>query len=237
MTCLSDGFAILGLSAAVIAYGMRRCFDIIENQGRGLMTQDALWPTLIVVALVALLIGMLIGRFVGGARKKADQMAAELQAERDRAAEYRQSVDAHFDKTATLFVSMAGSYKELFDHLSSGYEKLSDKSSRELFRERVDSMLTTAEPARQALTDAGEAPTAAPTETETMAATESSAEDAAPVPAPEAESASSSTDAGQDAIAGEGAPAMPEGEAVLDATAPDEPLLPEAERREKARET
>lgn len=197
------------------------------------MTQDALWPTLIVVALVALLIGMLIGRFVGGARKKADQMAAELQAERDRAAEYRQSVDAHFDKTATLFVSMAGSYKELFDHLSSGYEKLSDKSSRELFRERVDSMLTTAEPARQALTDAGEAPN----ETETMAATESSAEDAAPVPAPEAEPASSSTDAGQDAIAGEGAPAMPEGEAVLDATAPDEPLLPEAEQREKARET
>jgi len=54
---------------------------------------------------------------------------------------YRKEVETHFDKTATLFVSMAGSYKELFEHLSSGYEKLSSGSARTLFQQRVDALL------------------------------------------------------------------------------------------------
>jgi len=36
---------------------------------------------------------------------------------------------------------MAGSYKDLFEHLSSGYEQLSSGSARQLFRDRVVSLL------------------------------------------------------------------------------------------------
>ena len=36
---------------------------------------------------------------------------------------------------------MAGSYKEMFEHLSSGYEKLSSGSSREMLQQRVDVLL------------------------------------------------------------------------------------------------
>jgi len=105
------------------------------------MVQEAMWPAIIVSAVVALFFGFLVGRFAGGSRKKADQLAAELEEKKEETERYRRQVDEHFDKTATLFVSMAGSYKELFDHLSSGYEQLSDKSARDLFRERVDAML------------------------------------------------------------------------------------------------
>ena len=36
---------------------------------------------------------------------------------------------------------MAGSYKDMFEHVSSGYEKLSTGSARELFQQRVDALL------------------------------------------------------------------------------------------------
>jgi len=166
------------------------------------MVQEAMWPAIIVAALVSLFLGFLVGRFAGGPRKRADQLAAELEEKKDEAARYRQEVDAHFDKTATLFVSMAGSYKDLFEHLSSGYEQLSDKSARDVFRDRIDAMLVGSTPEHRMIAESE--PASIASAAEAVDAAETSVEaPAAPV--------------AEDAIADQGAPAMPDGEPMVGA--------------------
>jgi uncharacterized membrane-anchored protein YhcB (DUF1043 family) len=106
------------------------------------MSGQALWAFVIVLVLVAAGLGFFFGRVSNSGMKERLREAEEAVGRKDsELAAYRREVDAHFDKTATLFVSMAGSYKSLFEHLSSGYEKLSDGSSRDLFRERVATLL------------------------------------------------------------------------------------------------
>jgi len=179
------------------------------------MTMEAMWAMVVVGVLLALVIGFLVGRYAGGPRKKADQLAEELEREKEAAASYRKAVDTHFDETATLFVSMAGSYKALFQHLSSGYEKLSDGSARDLFGDRVHSMLlgVDAEQARLAGALSGDGRRE-------------------PVSGDEAASV---TDGAADSGAGDAAPSMPEGEPVVESSPVEEPVIPEAERREKDR--
>ena len=72
------------------------------------MMAEAYWPAVVLGVVIALVLGFLIGRYAGGPRKKADQLAEELEREKAAAASYRKAVDTHFDETATLFVSMAG---------------------------------------------------------------------------------------------------------------------------------
>jgi len=106
------------------------------------MSGQALWAFVIVLVLVAAGLGFFFGRARSGGMKERLREAEEALGRKDsEIAAYRREVDAHFDKTASLFVSMAGSYKDLFEHLSSGYEKLSEGSSRDLFRERVATLL------------------------------------------------------------------------------------------------
>lgn len=179
------------------------------------MVAEAYWPAVILGVVIALVLGFLIGRYAGGPRKKADQLAAELEREKEAAASYRKAVGTHFDETATLFVSMAGSYKALFQHLSSGYEKLSDGSARDLFGDRVHSMLlgVEAEQARLAGALSGDGRQE-------------------PVSGDEAvETTAMAPDSG----AGDAAPSMPEGEPVVESSPVEEPAIPEAERREKDR--
>jgi uncharacterized membrane-anchored protein YhcB (DUF1043 family) len=183
------------------------------------MVAEAYWPAVILGVVIALVLGFLIGRYAGGPRKKADQLAAELEQQKEAAAEYRKAVDRHFDETATLFVSMAGSYKALFQHLSSGYEKLSDGSARDLFGERVHSMLLGAEAEQAKLAEAA----AGDGRREPVSGDEAAATADA--------DAAVATDSG----AGDAAPSMPEGEPVVEPTPVEEPVIPEAERREKDR--
>ncbi|MBA4742724.1 MAG: DUF1043 family protein [Azoarcus sp.] len=106
------------------------------------MTGQAMWAFVIVAVVAAALIGFLFGRTNGnGAKQKLKELEADLQGKDRELAVYKREVDAHFDQTASLFVSMAGSYKALFEHLSEGYAKLSDGSDRDLFRERVATLL------------------------------------------------------------------------------------------------
>ncbi len=193
------------------------------------MTTEVLWALGVGAAVLAVVIGFFVGRMTGGPKKKVAALSAELERAQEENSRYRKEVDAHFDKTATLFVSMAGSYKALFEHLSSGYEQLSDGSARDLFRQRVDASL---------LIGAPEGRTDPLTQGEPVATT---GEHGAPVEetraeTPETASTPISNGECDDVSAGDQAsPAMPDGEPVLDTAQPESPGLPEAERRAQAR--
>ena len=166
------------------------------------MTPQTAWLLAISAVVIVGVIAFFVGRSSAGTKGRIDELEAELARKSEEAERYRKEVDAHFDKTATLFVSMAGSYKELFEHLSAGYDKLSGASARERFQERVDALLPrrVVEPAASgallagaataaaaASPDAGEGAAPAP---ETVAVAETApvtVVDAAPAPAPEAE--------------------------------------------------
>ena len=105
------------------------------------LTPQTAWLIAISAVVIVGIIAFFIGRKTAGTRERIDALEAELDRKQQEVAGYRKEVEAHFDKTATLFVSMAGSYKELFEHLSTDYEKLSTGSARELFQQRVDALL------------------------------------------------------------------------------------------------
>lgn len=121
------------------------------------MSGQALWAFVIFMVLAAAALGFFFGRVsTKGMQQKLQEVEDELGRKDAEISAYKNRVESHFDKTATLFVSMAGSYKALFEHLSSGYEQLSDgRSGRDLFRERVATLLLD-EP-RQAEPDARDA--------------------------------------------------------------------------------
>lgn len=105
------------------------------------MTVLELWVVVVMVAVIAGVIGFFAGRQTAGSKERVDELEAALGREKAALADYRDKVDAHFDKTAGLFVSMAGSYKDLFEHLSAGYEHLAPGASRALFKDRVSALL------------------------------------------------------------------------------------------------
>lgn len=150
------------------------------------------------VALVMLVLGFLLGRIFGGARSRVVELEMELARQQTELSDYKQEVEAHFDKTASLFVSMAGSYKDLFDHLSSGSERISAGPARKRFRERVDALLIGEAADRMQLSDAAAvaaagAVTAAALDEPDDAADTPDAPSAEPAQTPPAEPAASSS--------------------------------------------
>jgi len=106
------------------------------------MTEQTLLLIGGLAVFIAALIGFVVGRSpIGGKTKRVAALEAEVSRQQDEIAGYKRDVESHFDKTATLVASMAGSYKDLFEHLSSGYEHLSSGSARQLFRDRVVGLL------------------------------------------------------------------------------------------------
>ena len=105
------------------------------------MTPQTAWLIAISAVVIVGVVAFFIGRSSAGTKDRINELEAELSSKKAEVEGYRKEVEQHFDKTATLFVSMAGSYKEMFEHLSSGYEKLSTGSARELFQQRVDALL------------------------------------------------------------------------------------------------
>ena len=105
------------------------------------MTPQTAWLIAISAVVIVGVVAFFIGRSTAGTKDRIDELEAELSSKKAEVEGYRKEVEQHLDKTATLFVSMAGSYKEMFEHVSSGYEKLSTGSARELFQQRVDALL------------------------------------------------------------------------------------------------
>lgn len=110
------------------------------------MTETEIWTITAIAVVIAALIGFAIGRKQQpGSNDKLKTLSeeyelrlAEKQAEID---DYRDRVHSHYEKTAGLFVSMAGSYKELFDHLSEGYEQIGDNATQKILPERAGALL------------------------------------------------------------------------------------------------
>lgn len=179
------------------------------------MTPQTAWLLAISAVVIVGVIAFFVGRSTAGTKARIDELEDELARRRTEADAYRKEVDAHFDRTAALFVSMAGSYKELFEHLSSGYDKLSAGAGRERFQQRVDALLvgrSAVAPAAGALL-AGEAVSpagdAAPASAVAGAAEPAAAMDAA---APAGDAGSAPEAAGEAAPAADG-----EGVAVVEA--------------------
>ena len=105
------------------------------------MTPQTAWLIAISAVVIVGVVAFFIGRSTAGTKGRIDELEAELSSKKAEVEGYRKEVEQHLDKTATLFVSMAGSYKDMFEHVSSGYEKLSTGSARELFQQRVDALL------------------------------------------------------------------------------------------------
>lgn len=99
------------------------------------------WVILGAAVVLAALLGFVVGRMGGGSSSRVSELESEVARQKDELSGYKREVEAHFDKTAALFVSMAGSYKELIEHLSSSYHRLGEDGTRELFRDRVNSLL------------------------------------------------------------------------------------------------
>jgi uncharacterized membrane-anchored protein YhcB (DUF1043 family) len=144
------------------------------------MTTETAWLLAILAVIIAGGIGYFVGRRSATDRKRIEELESEIRRKQDQSDDYRKEVATHFDKTATLFVSMAGSYKELFEHLSTGYEKLSAGSAREILHQRVDALLVGN--SHEAIDDVlltDEGPEAMPAQTEAPAETEHAPEAAA----------------------------------------------------------
>jgi uncharacterized membrane-anchored protein YhcB (DUF1043 family) len=127
------------------------------------MDMEWIWVIAIVMAAAA---GGAGGFFIGRSRSQAVEQIRALRSEVDRQqtqlSAYRQEVEAHLDKTATLFVDMAASYKAVFEHLAEDYERLSDGTARAHLKARIGTLLL--DDARaQALLEAAGSSAAVPT--------------------------------------------------------------------------
>ncbi len=119
------------------------------------MTTTTIWTIFVLAVILAGLIGFAVGRRhrPGGEAqmkdfaKQYDEQLAQKQAELEA---YQNKVHEHYDKTANLFKDMAGSYKELFDHLSVGYEKLGNFSEQRVLPERAGALLDGADTQKKA---------------------------------------------------------------------------------------
>jgi len=105
------------------------------------MSATAAW-ILIALALIAVgIVGYLLGRRSSPGRQHLESLEADLERQRHELSEYRQSVNAHFEKTASLFTNMAGSYRDLYDHLSESYGRLADAPAQRMLPDRPGALL------------------------------------------------------------------------------------------------
>lgn len=110
------------------------------------MTSIEIWATAIVAVIIAVIVGFLLGRRQPvGSPEQVEQLTqaherqlAQTQAELDA---YREEVHLYHEKTANLFVSIAAPYKEMFDHLTEGYDKLGNFTEQKVLPDRAGALL------------------------------------------------------------------------------------------------
>ena len=149
------------------------------------MTEQQLWMIFVTAVVTAAVVGFVFGRISGGGKARVASLEAEVSRQKEQLSGYKRDVESHFDRTATLVAPMAGSYKDLFEHLSAGYEQLSSGSARQLFRDRVVALLVGG-------------PSAASTADKVSAALAAAGAPLEPAAANEADAAQSAVEAAED---------------------------------------
>lgn len=104
------------------------------------------WGILILTVIFSGLIGFVLGRHKApGGQSEINNLMQEydqqLKSKQNELETYQQLVHEHYDTTADLFKNMAGSYKEMFDHLSAGNEQLGNLSDKRVLPERAGALL------------------------------------------------------------------------------------------------
>jgi len=110
------------------------------------MFEIEIWAVLIAAVIIAGLIGFFTGRRQApGGQNEIDKLIQEyeqkLSQQQSDIDSYQHLVHEHYDTTADLFKNMAGSYKKMFDHLSSGNEQLGNLSDKRVLPERAGALL------------------------------------------------------------------------------------------------
>lgn len=106
-------------------------------------TAVGLWMALGILAIVvAGLVGFWVGRVTSDERKLIRELEEELDRRMQELTRYRSQVNDHFDRTATLFATMAGSYRDLYHHLAQSAEELADKPTRDRLEDRAGRLLS-----------------------------------------------------------------------------------------------
>ncbi len=76
------------------------------------------------VLLVAILVSFVAGRMAAPRTGRLKSLEQERDAANAELRRYREEVSAHFEKTATLFNEVTGSYRNLYEHLAEGSQRL-----------------------------------------------------------------------------------------------------------------
>lgn len=110
------------------------------------MFEIEIWAVLIAAVIIAGLIGFVTGRRQApGGQNEIDKLIQEyeqkLSQQQSDIDSYQHLVHEHYDTTADLFKNMAGSYKKMFDHLSSSNEQLGNLSDKRILPERAGALL------------------------------------------------------------------------------------------------
>lgn len=85
------------------------------------------------IALLTGILGFFLGRLAESRSGRVKAMQAELDARKKELAEYRSDVSRHFSKTAALFSTLTGTYRNLYHHLAEGCERLAEVPAKNLF--------------------------------------------------------------------------------------------------------
>ncbi len=101
------------------------------------------------VLVVGVLVSFLAGRMAAPRTGRLKAMQEERDAASAELRRYKEEVSAHFEKTATLFNEVTGSYRNLYEHLADGSQRLGVGP---------DANLLQTQPERRRLDSAGEQP-------------------------------------------------------------------------------
>lgn len=108
----------------------------------------------LVALVVCFALGIVLGRFMAPGTEKARRLEQERDEARAELKRYRDDVRSHFEKTASLFNQVTGTYRQLYEHLAEGSERLgTGESARLLEREPEYRTLRSPEEVNQAVAD------------------------------------------------------------------------------------
>ncbi|MBL4851895.1 MAG: YhcB family protein [Gammaproteobacteria bacterium] len=90
--------------------------------------------TTVIIAGLLFIVGLTVGGIAGRWRGQHDNKSQELEKEVDELRtdmkQYRDEVGEHFNKTGELFNTMAQDYREIYQHLATGAQKLSTTTDK-----------------------------------------------------------------------------------------------------------